>query len=98
MVAPKTSSQKRRHGFAGFGVQRHSKNQQTSQSNRSTRSWTDHGDSCATLCSGLTAVFVSMGNHRLTKQKDSQGRTGIFTDVVKTGSRLQRAKSRWRVR
>src|SRR2546423_4927522 len=62
MVAPKTSSQKRRHGFAGFGVQAQKTNQQNSQSKRSARSCPDQGDSWAALWSGFTGVFVSMAD------------------------------------
>ena len=44
ILASNTPSQKRRHEFAGFGVQLQKMNQQNSQSARRTRSLTGQGE------------------------------------------------------
>src|SRR5437764_12259282 len=96
IVAPKRSSQNSRQGFAGLGVQLQKTNQQNSQSKRLARSCADQGDSWAALCSGFTGVFVSMRTQKLTKQKDSHGRTGIFTDDYRRDSRSRKKVNRMR--
>jgi hypothetical protein len=50
ILASNTPSQKRRHAFAGFGVQPQKTNQQKSQSARRTRSLTGHGEANCELC------------------------------------------------